>query len=189
MEEDINMEAFKRINVIGTSGCGKSTFSKKLAQALNVPYLEIDKIFWGPDWTFLSDELLFEKLTTELSAPGWVLDGNYSRTTPVKWKNVQLVIWLDFSFTRVMFRIIKRTLSRAVTQTELWEGTNNRESIKNIFTGKSMITWSAQTFNDNRTKYNATMRDKEYQHIKFVRLTNPNEAKIFLKSAIKIHNS
>ncbi|MBT4141869.1 MAG: adenylate kinase, partial [Chloroflexi bacterium] len=29
-----------RINVIGTSGSGKSTFSKQLAQKLDCPYIE-----------------------------------------------------------------------------------------------------------------------------------------------------
>ncbi|HDY8086621.1 TPA: (d)CMP kinase, partial [Vibrio vulnificus] len=34
----------KRINVIGTSGSGKSTFSRQLASKLKYPYLEMDAI-------------------------------------------------------------------------------------------------------------------------------------------------
>jgi len=119
MEKDINLVTLNRINVVGTSGCGKSTFSKKLAQLLNVPYLEIDKIFWQRNWTYLNDDHLIEKLKTELSATHWVLDGNYTRTTPVKWKNVQMVKWLDYSYVRVMQQIIRRTLKRAFIQAEL----------------------------------------------------------------------
>ncbi len=49
----------KKINVIGTSGAGKSTFSKKLAQALNYPYIEMDKVFWESNWKWPTDEKLF----------------------------------------------------------------------------------------------------------------------------------
>ena len=40
----------KRINVVGTSGSGKSTFSQVLANKLNYPYLEMDAMFWKPNW-------------------------------------------------------------------------------------------------------------------------------------------
>ena len=75
----------KRINVVGTSGSGKSTISKKLAENLGVPYIELDALFWGPNWTTTPDDEFFESLEKQLTATdGWVLDGNYSRTTPIK---------------------------------------------------------------------------------------------------------
>ena len=40
-----NSYLVSRINVVGTSGSGKSTFSKKLASKLNCPYIELDQIF------------------------------------------------------------------------------------------------------------------------------------------------
>ncbi|WP_413699614.1 shikimate kinase [Psychromonas sp. KJ10-10] len=46
----------KRINVIGTSGSGKSTFSQKLALKLNYPYLEMDNMFWKANWVESSNE-------------------------------------------------------------------------------------------------------------------------------------
>ena len=46
----------KRINVIGTSGSGKSHFSNRLATKLNVPYIEMDAMFWLPNWQYLELE-------------------------------------------------------------------------------------------------------------------------------------
>ena len=46
----------KRINVIGTSGSGKSTFSRLLANKLKYPYLEMDAIFWKPNWQESTDK-------------------------------------------------------------------------------------------------------------------------------------
>ena len=40
-----------RINVLGTSGSGKSTFGKKLADKLNVPYVQLNELFWKTFFT------------------------------------------------------------------------------------------------------------------------------------------
>ena len=39
-----------RINVVGTSGCGKSTVAKRIAERLNVPYIQLDELYWKPNW-------------------------------------------------------------------------------------------------------------------------------------------
>ena len=40
-----------RVNVKGISGSGKSTFGRELAERLGVPYLEMDAVHHGPNWT------------------------------------------------------------------------------------------------------------------------------------------
>ena len=35
-----------RISVIGTSGAGKTTFARRLAEAVGAPYVELDAINW-----------------------------------------------------------------------------------------------------------------------------------------------
>ena len=68
-----------RVNVKGISGSGKSTFSRQLAERLVVPYLEIDAIHHGPNWTEASAEELQTRVRDFMAgAPdGWVIDGNY----------------------------------------------------------------------------------------------------------------
>ena len=65
----------KRINVVGTSASGKSTFSKALAQKLNLSYIELDDLFWLDDWKESADQDFFEKLQQsidhiEIKTPG-----------------------------------------------------------------------------------------------------------------------
>ncbi|WP_230425695.1 shikimate kinase [Spartinivicinus ruber] len=43
----------KKINVICTSGSGKSTFAKILAQQLNYSYIEMDSVFWSKNWYWM----------------------------------------------------------------------------------------------------------------------------------------
>ncbi|STR39392.1 DNA topology modulation protein [Klebsiella michiganensis] len=37
-----------KINVVGTSGVGKSTLARRLAQELSLPYIEMDVLYWLP---------------------------------------------------------------------------------------------------------------------------------------------
>ena len=119
-----------RINVVGTSGSGKSTVGKRIAERLNVPYIQLDELFWKPNWAESTDEELFPKLEKVLSPDEWVLDGNYNRTTSIKWKRVQMVVYLDLPFRIVFYRIIKRSLRRGIRNEELWHG--NKETLWNI---------------------------------------------------------
>lgn len=40
----------KKVNVLGTSGSGKSTFAKALADKLNCAYVEMDGLFLLDNW-------------------------------------------------------------------------------------------------------------------------------------------
>ena len=103
-----------RINVVGTSGSGKSTFAKSIAKKINAPYVQMDEIFWKPNWKESCDEEFFSKVEVVVSTDRWILDGNYKRTIPIKWKRVQMVVYLDLPFHVVLYRIIKRSLLRGI---------------------------------------------------------------------------
>tara|TARA_B100000686_G_C16645615_1_gene892622 strand:+ start:536 stop:1090 length:555 start_codon:yes stop_codon:yes gene_type:complete len=168
----------KRINVVGTSGSGKSTFSKNIARKLNAPYIQLDELFWKPNWKESSDEEFFPKVEKALSSDAWVLDGNYTRTIPIKWERVQMVVYIDLPFHIVLYRIIKRSLLRGIRNEELWHG--NKETVwKHLFTRDSMILWTIRTFHKNRKKYTEFFGKEEYSHIKFIRLCTKKEVENF----------
>lgn len=45
-----------KINVVGTSGSGKSTLAHRLAQQLNLPYIQMDQLYWRANWQGTPDE-------------------------------------------------------------------------------------------------------------------------------------
>ena len=172
----------RRINVIGTSGSGKSTFARRLAQKLNYPYIEMDQVFWGPNWHWPSDDVFLGNLKDQLRGESWVLDGNYTRSVGIKWQRVEMVIWLDFSFPLTLFRAVTRAFGRALTKEELWPGTGNRESFRKSFLSKgSIILWTIKTHRPVRRKYETIIADPQYAHIHFVRLRSSREATQFLE--------
>lgn len=83
-----------KINIIGTSGSGKSTLCQQLSLLLNVPSIELDSLYWLANWQGSSDDELNQKLaaTLDKAVSGWILDGNYTRTQPIKWKEVDMVV-------------------------------------------------------------------------------------------------
>lgn len=172
----------RKINVVGTSGTGKSTFSRQLAQALCIPYIEMDALFWKAGWQESTDAEFFAKLEQALNINAWVLDGNYSRTTPIKWHTVDTVIWLNYSWSRNVYQSVKRALLRSLTQQELWPGTGNKESFrKSFFSKDSIILWMLKNYRRQQTTYTTLINSNQYPHIRFYRIKSPKQAQQLLK--------
>ncbi|WP_369311178.1 adenylate kinase [Providencia rettgeri] len=173
-----------KINIIGTSGSGKSTLCQQLASLLDVPAIELDSLYWLADWQGSSDDALNRKLSAALeqATSGWVLDGNYTRTQPIKWKDVDMVIWLDYSLPRTLYQSIRRTVSRIRSGEELWKNTGNKECWKNAFFSRdSIILWLLKTYYPNKARNLKHMANINLRHIQFVRLTSPKETTLFLQ--------
>ncbi len=174
---------YSKINVVGTSGSGKTSFSRALSELTEIKHIEIDSIFWGPNWYWPPDEEFFSDLAKALEAKEWILDGNYSRSIPIKWKNAEMVIWLDYSFPRTLYQAIMRAAKRSVSKEELWPGTGNRESFKTSFFSKdSIILWTIKTHKNVKKKYLRYMDDEEYSFINFVRLRSRSDTAKFLRN-------
>lgn len=170
-----------KINVIGTSGSGKSTLARRLAAHLDVPYIEMDRLYWLPNWQGRSDEAMNALLIAALDNPDWVLDGNYNRTRDIKWRDVDIILWVDSGFWRTLRQAVTRAVKRAWDQKELWPDTGNRESFRrSFFSRESIIIWTLKTWRRNRQRYAADMVDPRYQHLRFVRITCPEQADAFI---------
>lgn len=62
-----------KINIIGTSGSGKSTFSRRIAEALAIPYIEMDRLYWRANWQGTPDDEFLATTEKALAAsPDWV---------------------------------------------------------------------------------------------------------------------
>ena len=85
-----------KVIVIGSPGSGKSVFSKKLRNILNVPLYHLDMIYHKADGTQISREEFDEKLNEIFKEDNWIMDGNYQRTLERRLKECDTVFLLDF---------------------------------------------------------------------------------------------
>lgn len=172
---------YSRFNVVGSSGSGKSTTGRLIAEVLGLPYVEIDEVFWRPNWTESPDDEFYTALREALSGDAWVVDGNYSRTVPIKWERAQVVVWLDLPYWLILYQVIARTLKRSISGEELWAG--NRESLRKAFFDKdSIILWSLTHLSAVRRGYTKAAEDPRFSHIKFVRLKSRRQVSNFIAS-------
>ena len=164
--------------MVGNSGAGKSTVGRALADALGVPFVELDSIYHQPGWRELpADE--FVARTRELAAQdGWVIDGNYSLVRePVVWPRADTVVWLDLPRHRVMRQVTWRSVRRVALRQELWNG--NRERVRNLVgfwkPEESMIAWAWTRHGVYRERYGRITDDPRWAHLDVVRLTSRND--------------
>lgn len=178
-----NPPLIKRINVVGTSGSGKSTVGRAMAKHLNLPYVELDALFWKPDWTESSEDELQAKLEKALSTDGWVLDGNYhSKTVHIKWRHVQMIVWVDYSYPRTLMQALKRAFTRSWKGEEIWAGTGNIETFrKTFFDRDSVLLWTITSYHNVKKRYEIMMTDERLAGVEKIRLRSPRETAAFLE--------
>lgn len=169
-----------KIIIIGVTGSGKSTFAKKLSNKLDIPYIQLDYLFWKPNWEESTDVEFFEKIEKAIDKPKWILDGNYNRTNHLTWKDVDTIIWIDLPFCLTFYQIFMRCLQRAITRKELWEGTGNKESFGRMFSRDSILLWLFKTYSSHSLRYQERMNDPKFKHIKFHRLRSRKEIAEYL---------
>jgi len=132
-----NYDIHQRIAVIGTSCSGKSTLSRRLSGILKQSHIELDALYWGPDWTPRPMERFRRDVTQALAAERWIVDGNYTIVRDMVLKRATTLIWLNYSFRTVFGRAFMRTIRRALFAEELFAG--NRETIAKSFFSREKI--------------------------------------------------
>jgi len=164
----------ERINVIGTSCSGKTTLARAVARRLALPYVELDALFWGPDWTPVAAATFEGRVRDAAAAERWVIDGSYSTIRHITWARADMVVWLDYPMPLVLGRWARRTATRIRTRDEFWPGTGNRESVGNALRRGGLLWWILRTHRPRRRRTTDALRARP--EIAVVRLRSPSEA-------------
>jgi adenylate kinase family enzyme len=171
----------RRIAVIGTSGSGKTTFSRRIATSIGAPHVELDGLFHEPNWTPAEPDVFRARVSAAIAAPSWVTDGNYSTVLrDLIWRSADVIVWLDYPFRIVIWRLFLRTMRRGVRREELWNG--NHESLReHFFTRQSLFLWAKNTHWKHRRDWPAALASPEMARVRLVRLRTPREAEVWLR--------
>ena len=171
-----------RIVVAGPAASGKSTLARQLGEMLQVPVVELDALYWKPDWVGSSNEELRERIVAATQAESWIVDGHHERVWLLLWPRVQTVIWLDLPLRTLVWRGLVRSLRRMRSHAVLW-GTNQesiRHQLKVWDPNRSLVAWLLASYAARRRAYVAATADTRWSHIRFVRLCSASEVTHFL---------
>lgn len=170
----------QRITVVGTSGSGKTTLARRLSETLNIPHVEFDALYWGPNWNPPDKDFFRQQVSQKLAADRWVACGNYSSIREVTYARADTMVWLDYPFALVLARLIRRTARRLFAHERICG--HNYESLLKVFSSDSIIIWAFKSHWKNRRRYLALADDSACTHLSIVRLRAPKETELFLQS-------
>ncbi len=165
-----------KIAVVGTTGSGKTTVARRLADHHGVPHVELDALHWGLGWSEPSADEFRERVERALSADGWVVDGGYhGKLGDLVLEQADLVVWLDPPLRTVLGRLCVRTVRRIREGEELWGG--NRETWRGaLFSRNSLFVWAVTTHRGRRSKY-----EERLAALPAVRLRSDRETEAWLE--------
>jgi adenylate kinase family enzyme len=165
--------------VASASGNGKTTVGRQLAVELGLPFVELDSLFHGPNWTQPPIGELRAQLEPIVAQAGWVIDGVYSsHLGNLVGANADLIVWLDLPMRIWLPRLLRRTQRRIRHQEELWNG--NRESWRGAVVGwNSLLVYAVRSHFRRRREWPAA-----FAPTPVVRLRTEAEINAFLAQTV-----
>ncbi len=104
----VSAEGRRRWLLTGSGGAGKSTLARRLATALDLPLIHLDREYWKPGWVETPRDEWRERVAELISGDEWVMDGNYGGTIDMRLARADVVIVMDTPTWKCLARILKR---------------------------------------------------------------------------------
>jgi adenylate kinase family enzyme len=167
-----------RILVYGVTGSGKSTAATRIAAATGLPLTLVDELTWLPGWVPVDGVEQRRVIGEIVRGERWVLDSAYGAWLDLVLPRVELVVGLDYPRWLSLARLVRRTVSSAITKAPHCNG--NVESWRGIVDRDSIIRWHFRSFARKRRRMRAWADDPAMPRVVLVR--HPRELEAVLAS-------
>ncbi|MDQ0429696.1 adenylate kinase family enzyme [Planomicrobium stackebrandtii] len=168
----------QRIMVLGvSSGVGKSSFSRSLADIAAIPVHHLDAYFWKPGWVESSDLEFSEKQQRLVEQDRWIIEGNYTGTYEIRRQKADTIIYLELPLAVCLYRVVKRRImNHGKTRPDIAAGCPEKLD-------KDFLKFIISTYSARKIKMRKRLEQfiEESPHNQVIFLRNQKEIERFLK--------
>lgn len=177
----VSLKGCQRIVIIGRTGSGKTTLARELAAVLGRPHVELDALYFGPDFSTVPLPILRERTVAAIAGEYWVTDGNKSAVRDLVWPRADTIIWLDYSIMVSLWRLGRRALRRAsVMQAQASKVGMQSGLPRQFFSAAKGVLTAFRSHIGQRREYPKLFARPENQHLAVVRLRSPQDTRHWL---------
>jgi predicted kinase len=171
----------QRILILGRTGSGKTTLARELAASIGVPHVELDALYFGPDFSTVPLSVLRERTSAAVAGDRWVTDGNKSAVRDLVWPRADTVIWLDYPWVVSFWRLGKRALWRTSVLTAQAAERGGKAGLPRQFlsAAKGVLT-ALRSHMGQRREYRRMFTEQENLHLVVLRLRSPHATRRWL---------
>ena len=175
-EPSSSLEGCDRILVIGRTGSGKTTLAREIAAALQVPHVELDSLYFGPDFSTVPEPVLRERVATAIQGDRWVTDGNKRAVRDLVWPRADTIIWLDYPTALTLWRLGRRATRRTASlRTQAAAEGRTKDLPKQLIAAAKGVLTALRSHTGQRREFPQLFAAPENQHLEVVRLRSPRE--------------
>jgi len=168
------LEGCNRILILGRTGSGKTTLARELAAALDMPHVELDSLYFGPDFSTAPLDVLRERTTAAIAGERWVTDGNKRAVRDLVWPRADTVIWLDYGFHVSAWRLAKRARARTSALSAQAARTGSRSGVpKQMLAAARGVSKALRSHRGQRREYPRLFAQPANRHLAVARLRSP----------------
>jgi len=159
----------QRIVVFGASGSGKTTLGRWLSVQFDLPFTDLDDMYWRPGW-IESPIAEFRASVADIThGQRWIVAGNYSNVRDLLWPRADTLVWLDLPLMQVLWRTTVRASRQSWTGEAICNG--NRQTLAALVRPpNSLLGYTLRTLHARRRELPALLSQPQHAHATVVRL-------------------
>jgi energy-coupling factor transporter ATP-binding protein EcfA2 len=179
----------ERILILGRTGSGKTTLARALAGALEVPHVELDSLYFGPDFSTTPLPLLRERTSAAIAGDRWVTDGNKRAVRDLVWPRADTVVWLDYPLAVSLWRLARRARRRTASiRAQAAEAHDATAVPRQLLAAANGVLTALRSHAGQRREYLRLFAEPANAHLALVRLRSPRATRRWLARAADTSN-
>ena len=170
-----------RIVVVGRTGSGKTTLARELAAVLGVPHVELDALYFGPEFSTAPLDILRERTSSAIAGEQWVTDGNKRAVRDLVWPRADTIIWLDYSLAVSLWRLGRRARRRTAQLSAEAARTGRRGALpRQLLAAARGVLTALRSHAGQRREFARAFSDPANSHLAVAHLRSPRATQEWL---------